>query len=133
MAYLLLGSVFLAIGSLASTVREVQTLSMPVTMMQLVLFFFATYAMTKPGSAIETLAALLPFSSPYAMLARAAQAPALLPHAAALLWQAAWLFLLVRLGARLFRTRVMKSGAQAGGVSRWWRRLASPRKVVGND
>jgi ABC-2 type transport system permease protein len=133
MAYLLLGSVFLAIGSLASTVREVQTLSMPVTMMQLVLFFFATYAMTKPGSAIETLAALLPFSSPYAMLARAAQAPALLPHAAALLWQAAWLFLLVRLGARLFRTRVMKSGAQASGVSRWWRRLASPRKLVGND
>ena len=37
MAYLLLGAVFLAIGSLASTVREVQTLSMPVTMLQVFL------------------------------------------------------------------------------------------------
>lgn len=125
MAYLLLGSVFLAIGSLANTVREVQTLSMPVTMMQLVLFFFATYAMTKPGSAIDTLAALLPFSSPFTMLARAAQDPALLPHLVALAWQGAWLFLLVRLGSRLFRKRVMKSGAQGGAKGRWrlaWRR-----------
>src|SRR3546814_2036074 len=35
MAYLLLGSLFLTIGAMAATVREVQTLSMPVTMMQL--------------------------------------------------------------------------------------------------
>src|SRR5690606_17551688 len=32
LGYLLLGSIFLAIGSLAATVREVQTMSMPVTM-----------------------------------------------------------------------------------------------------
>ena len=38
MGYLLLGSIFLAVGSLATTVREVQTLSMPVTMMQVLLF-----------------------------------------------------------------------------------------------
>jgi ABC-2 type transport system permease protein len=33
MAYLLLGALFLTIGSMATSVREVQTLSMPVTMM----------------------------------------------------------------------------------------------------
>ncbi|WP_404479673.1 ABC transporter permease [Novosphingobium sp. BL-52-GroH] len=138
MAYLLLGSVFLSIGSLANTVREVQTLSMPVTMMQLVLFFFATYAMTQPGSAVEILAAVLPFSSPFAMLARAAQDPALWPHVAALVWQGAWLFLLVRIGSRLFRRRVMKSGSQGGGARRKWRLawpFAStlPGKVVVRD
>jgi ABC-2 type transport system permease protein len=109
-AYLLLGSVFLAIGSLASTVREVQTLSMPVTMMQLMVFFFASYAMTQPGSATELLAVVFPFSSPFAMMARAAQEPMLWTHAVAIAWQAVWVVALVRIGARLFRSRVMKSG-----------------------
>ncbi|EQB08161.1 ABC transporter permease [Novosphingobium lindaniclasticum] len=121
MAYLLLGSVFLAIGSMATTVREVQTLSMPVTMAQLMVFFFASFAMTQPGSAVEIAAVLVPFSSPFAMLARAAQEPALLPHVLAIGWQMLWVALLVRGGARLFRSRVMKSGP-AGKTrrrSRW--------------
>ena len=120
MAYLLLGSVFLSIGSMAATVREVQTLSMPVTMMQLMVFFLASYAMTQPGSAIEVFALVFPFSSPFAMLARAAQSEALLPHVLALAWQGACVVLFVRMGARLFRNRVMKSGPsrvrpQSGG------------------
>ena len=49
MAYLLLGSIFLTVGSLAKTVREVQTLSMPVTMLQVFLFLFATLAVARPG------------------------------------------------------------------------------------
>ncbi|EIZ79170.1 ABC transporter permease [Novosphingobium sp. Rr 2-17] len=128
MAYLLLGSVFLAIGSLATTVREVQTLSMPVTMMQLMVFFLASFAMTQPGRPIEILAMVLPFSSPFAMLARAAQDPALWPHAAALAWQGLCLLVLVRAGAALFRKRVMKSGAQ--GPSRRGRK--SPKRVATN-
>ncbi|MYL99625.1 ABC transporter permease [Novosphingobium sp. FGD1] len=128
MAYLLLGSVFLSIGSLAATVREVQTLSMPVTMMQLMLFFFATYAMTQPGSAVEIAAALFPFSSPFAMLARAAQDGAVMPHIGALLWQGAWVLLLVRVGSRLFRSRVMKSGGSRRRVRRALRRQSGGRR-----
>ena len=59
MAYLLLGSLFLAIGSMASTVREVQTLSMPVTMLQLLVFFFASFAMSQQGTAIELAAVII--------------------------------------------------------------------------
>jgi ABC-2 type transport system permease protein len=114
--YLLLGSLFLAIGSMATTVREVQTLSMPVTMMQLLVFFFASYAMASPGSPIEIAAAIFPFSSPFAMLARAAQDGSLWPHAAALGWQVICVTIFVRTGARMFRKRVMKSGP-AGGRS----------------
>ena len=112
MAYLLLGSLFLAIGSLATTVREVQMLSMPVTMMQLLLMFFATYAMTQPGSATELAASVFPLSSPYAMTARAAMNPDIWPHVLALGWQGLCVVLFVRGGARLFRARVMKSGPQ---------------------
>ncbi|WP_395392654.1 ABC transporter permease [Novosphingobium sp. BL-8A] len=125
MAYLLLGSVFLSIGSMATTVREVQTLSMPVTMLQLMVFFFASFAMTQPGSMVETAAMVFPFSSPFAMLARAAQDPALTPHLIAIGWQVAWVMLLVRIGARLFRSRVMKSGPARGlkrrSAKRWSR------------
>ncbi len=117
MGYLLLGSLFLAIGSMASTVREVQTLSMPVTMLQLLNFFFASYAMAQPGSPVELAAAVVPFSSPFTMLARAAQDPRLWTHALALGWQMVCVALFVRAGAALFRKRVMKSGP-AGGKPR---------------
>jgi len=116
LGYLLLGSLFLAIGSMASTVREVQTLSMPVTMMQLVVFFFASYAMAHPGSPVELLATVVPFSSPFAMLARAAMSPLVWPHALAIVWQVLCVGFFVRAGAAMFRKRVMKSGS-AGGRS----------------
>ncbi|MET0589290.1 MAG: ABC transporter permease [Novosphingobium sp.] len=119
MAYLLIGSIFLAIGSLATTVREVQTLSMPATMLQLVVFFFASYAMSQPGTSMELAAIIVPFSSPFAMLARAAQDPALWTHLAAIAWQALCVIVLVRAGARLFRTRVMQSGPQGRVKKRW--------------
>ena len=112
MGYLLLGSIFLTIGAMAATVREVQTLSMPVTMLQLLVFFFASYAMAKPGSAVELAAAIFPLSSPFAMLARAAQIEDLWPHALAILWQVFAVAVFIKVGATLFRKRVMKSGTE---------------------
>ncbi len=126
MAYLLLGSLFLTIGSMAATVREVQTLSMPVTMLQLLVFFFASFAMAMPGTAVALAAEVIPLSSPFAMLARAAQESALWPHLLALAWQALWVTMFVRFGARLFRSRVMKSGPQGSGKRRWFRQ---PQRV----
>lgn len=127
MGYLLLGSLFLAIGSMASTVREVQTLSMPVTMLQLLNFFFASYAMARPGSVIEIAATVVPFSSPFAMLARAAQDPRLWTHGLALAWQVVCVAICVKAGATLFRKWVMKSGPARGGRKwRWFGR----RKAV---
>ncbi len=113
-AYLLLGSLFLSIGGLAATVREVQTLSMPVTMAQLLVFFLASYSLGHQGETIEMVAAIVPFSSPFAMLARAAMQPEIWPHFVAIAWQGLWVFLIVRAGAALFRKTVMKSGPSQG-------------------
>ncbi|MXP26376.1 ABC transporter permease [Altererythrobacter indicus] len=110
MGYLLLGSIFLAIGSLASTVREVQTLSMPVTMFQVLVFFLASQASDKAGSALEWLAIIFPLSSPFTMLARAATDGHLWPHIAALAWQITCVAVFIKVGAKLFRQRVMKTG-----------------------
>ncbi len=114
--YLLLGSLFLTIGGMATTVREVQTLSMPVTMAQLLVFFLAAFAMTDPGSPLELTAAIFPLSSPFAMLARAAQSPEIWPHLLALAWQALCVGLFIKAGATLFRRRVMKSGKAGRGA-----------------
>jgi ABC-2 type transport system permease protein len=128
MAYLLLGSIFLAIGSLAATVREVQTLSMPVTMAQVLVFFFASYALAQPGSLTELAAIAFPLSSPFVMLARGARDASLWPHAAALGWQAFCVALFIRTGAGLFRRHVMQSGSRgqgAAGGRRFRRRAGS--------
>ncbi|HEX7819397.1 MAG TPA: ABC transporter permease [Sphingobium sp.] len=109
-AYLLLGSLYLGIGAMAATVREVQTLSMPVSMGQLGIFLFSSYAMAHSGGMVELAAALFPFSSPFAMLARAAEAPALWPHLLALVWQGLCTWAIIRAGTALFRRNVMKSG-----------------------
>jgi ABC-2 type transport system permease protein len=114
MGYLLLGSVFLAVGSMAATVREVQTLSMPVTMAQVLVFFFASLAVTQTGKPLEYAAIAFPLSSPFAMLARAAVDEALWPHVLALAWQALCVAVFIHAGASLFRKRVMKSGGGSG-------------------
>lgn len=110
MAYLMLGALFLGIGAMAATVREVQTISMPVTMAQLINFFFASYALTKTGEPIEKFAAIFPFSSPFAMIGRAALEPNLWHHGVAIVGQILFAALLLRLGVMLFKKNVMKSG-----------------------
>lgn len=130
MAYLLIGSIFLTIGAMAPTVRDVQTMSMPATMLQLGVFFLATYSTTDLGSPAELFAAVFPLSSPYAMVSRAAQQPDLWPHAAALAWQALWVLLFVRFGARLFRRRVMQSGPTKPRKRRFGRRPADGATIV---
>jgi ABC-2 type transport system permease protein len=109
--YLLLGALFLGIGSQASSVREVQTLSMPVTVGQILVFMFASFAVGPFNSFLGIAAAVFPFSSPLAMIARAAQTQELWTHLVALAWQAAWVWLTIKFGARLFRSNVMKSGS----------------------
>ena len=128
MAYLLLGALFLTIGGMAATVREVQTLSMPVTMMQLLVFFFAASAIPFIGTAYETAATIFPFSSPFAMLARAALQENLWQHGLAISWQVLWVVLVTRFGARMFRKRVLKSGN--AGVAKKKRRGLLRRRAV---
>ncbi|MEW4468881.1 ABC transporter permease [Parasphingorhabdus sp. JC815] len=113
MAYLLLGSLFLGIGAMATTVREVQTLSMPVTMGQLLVFFLAAYTVTKLEEPAEWLAVIFPFSSPFAMIARAAQMDNIWQHGLALVWQGLFTLIIIRFSVILFRRNVMKSGNSA--------------------
>lgn len=111
MSYLMLASLFLGIGAMAATVREVQTLSMPATMLQMVVFFVAIFGANKLDEPIEIFASIFPFSSPLAMLSRAAQVDILWHHGVAIIGQAFFALLILRIGVTMFRRNVMKSGA----------------------
>lgn len=118
MAYLLLGSVFLTIGAQASTMREIQMLSLPITIVQVGMFTLTLSGLSQPDSWLAVVAEVFPLSSPFAMAGMAAASDSLWPHAVALAWQALWVALFVTLGARLFRRGVLQSGS----VRPFWRR-----------
>ncbi len=118
MAYLLLGSVFLGLGAQASTPREIQMLSLPITLIQVGMFVLASAAARRPDSWVATVAEIFPLSSPFAMAGRAANAPEVWPHLLALPWQMLWVMLFVTIGARLFRRGVLQSGS----ATPFWRR-----------
>ena len=121
--YLLLGALFLGIGAQAASVREVQTLSMPVTMGQLGVVAFASSAVAAPDSGLAMAATIFPWSSPFAMIAHAAQSPNIWPHVLAIGWQALWVGLIIRFAARRFRVSVLKSGGPKRRKG-WLRRSA---------
>ncbi|MFD1952328.1 ABC transporter permease [Sphingomonas arantia] len=123
--FLLLGALFIGIGGQAASPREVQMMSLPVTMGQMGVLAFASSSLGAPQSAMGIAAALFPWSSPFAMLARAAQGPALWPHLLAIVWQLIWVAVIVRIAAGLFRRSVLKSGG-GGWLGRFRRRGMKP-------
>jgi ABC-2 type transport system permease protein len=108
--YLLLGALFLGIGSQANSVREVQTMSMPITVGQMLIFALAIGSAGSSHGPLSLVAAIFPFSSPLTMIGRAAQLPEIWPHLLAIAWQGLWVWLVLRFGAALFRRNVLKSG-----------------------
>ena len=111
MAYLLLGAVFLSVGAQASTMREIQMLSLPITIVQVAMFALSTAAASRPDSGLALFAEVFPLSSPFAMAGHAANRPELWPHLAAIGWQLMWVAIFITLGARLFRRGVLQSGS----------------------
>jgi len=111
MAYMLLGAVFLSVGAQASTMREIQMLSLPITIVQMAMFGLASSAASQPGTALATFAEVFPLSSPFAMAAHAANQPEIWPHLLALLWQLLWVAITIVIGASAFRRGVLKSGS----------------------
>lgn len=113
MSYLLIGAAYLILGAQASTQRELQMMSLPMTFVQMGMVGLASAAAANPGSTIALAAEIFPFSSPMAMAARAANSASLWPHAIAIAWQLLWVSVVIWLGASWFRRGVLKSGSGA--------------------
>jgi ABC-2 type transport system permease protein len=115
--FMVLGAVLLGIGGQATTMREIQTISMPVVMLQMMIWFLAMSAIGTGSQTLAWTAYILPLSSPLAMVAYGAQYESVWPHLLALAWQAIWVALIIRLSARLFRATVLKSASSGSFFS----------------
>src|SRR3546814_9822025 len=91
-------------------------LSLPITILQVAMFGWASAAASSPGTWVATAAEIFPLSSPIAMAAHAANSPDLWPHALALAWQLMWVSIVIWLSAGWFRRGVLQSG---GGMRGW--------------
>ncbi|MES2097213.1 MAG: ABC transporter permease [Pseudomonadota bacterium] len=111
MAFLLIGAAYLILGAQASTQRELQMMSLPLTMGQMAMVGLASTAAARPEGTVALVAEILPFSSPMAMAARAANSPDLWPHVLAIGWQFLWVAVVIAFGARIFRRGVLQSGS----------------------
>ena len=123
LSFLLLGAAFLGVGAQAATVREIQMLSLPITIFQVGMFSLSAGAASAPGSSLARFAEIFPFSSPLAMAARAATDDAKAVHLLALGWQAIWVALVIWVSVRLFRSGVLSSGSGW----KFWRRAPAGR------
>ncbi len=123
--FMLLGALFLGIGGQASNIREIQTISMPVTLLQLMVLLLAMTTLGGEGT-LAWFSYIFPFSSPMSMVAMAAKSATLWPHLVALAWQAFWVFVIVRVSSRLFRRTVLKSTSSGSLFSLgFWRKRAA--------
>jgi len=119
MSFFLFGAAFLGIGAQAPSARDIQLLSLPISVFQVAMFGLASSAASQPDSRLALFAPIFPFSSPMAMAARAASDCALWPHLVAILWKLLWVVVIVRLSARLFRHGVLNANP---GLFRFFRR-----------
>jgi ABC-2 type transport system permease protein len=110
--FMLLGAIFLSVGAQASNVKEIQTISMPITIMQVMVLLLAGTVVSASGGLLPWIAYLFPLSSPLSMLALAVQSDSLWPHLLGLAWQFLWVAIFVRIAAVMFRQTVMKSGGK---------------------
>ncbi|WP_339744044.1 ABC transporter permease [uncultured Maricaulis sp.] len=75
--YLMYGAIFLAIGSLCETLQDAQTLMSPMMLIMMVPLFLVMVAADSPDSPIIVIASWVPLWTPFIMLARLPQDPAL--------------------------------------------------------
>lgn len=106
-AVLLFGAIYLAVGAYASTNRELQSVAMPLTVFQILCFALAMNGHMTNQHSIQYAAAIIPWSSPFYMLGKAATQQSLLPHVLAIAWQIASALLIVKVSALAFRASVL--------------------------
>jgi ABC-2 type transport system permease protein len=123
--FLLYGSFYLALGTLASTHEEAQHLQLPATVFVILAFFFSFYVMGRPESPVAAGLSLFPLFSPILLFARVA-------GSSVPLWQLALgislllgsIALMVLGAAKIYRTAMLLQGRRPGvrEVLAWFRR-----------
>lgn len=108
--YALYSGVFLAIGSLCSTLKEAQALMMPMIMVQIVPLAMMVFVITDPHNPIVRALSWFPLFTPYLMMNRAAADPPLLDVVGTTVVLVASILLVLWGSGKVFRQGVLRTG-----------------------
>lgn len=123
LGFLMIASLFVAVGSACNTIKEAQNLMAPLSMLLALPLIIAMLTMSNPNGTVATVASFIPPFTPFVMMTRLASVPT--PP----LWQqwatlgilllATWLA--IRLAARVFRVGILLYGQppSLGQIWRW--------------
>jgi len=126
LGYIFYGAMFIAIGSLAQSMQDAQTLTTPIILILTACIMIVPLAIDAPDSEIVRWASWFPLSAPFAAIIRLPSDPPMIE----LILPAVFVFLLtvgvIMLAGRIFRYGVL-SGSGAVGVKVWFMRTVLRR------
>lgn len=127
LGYVFYGALFIALGAMASSMQDAQTLTTPIMLILTASIMVVPHGISSPDSPILAFAAWFPLSAPFASLVRLPSDPPLWE----LCLSAGFLALLsvgvVMLSGRLFRYGVL-SGSGVKGIGAWFKRAVLRQK-----
>lgn len=120
--YALYSGVFLAIGSLCSTLKEAQALMMPMILIQIVPLAMMAFVIVDPNNNIVRAMSWFPLFTPYLMMNRAAGDPPMVDVVGTTLVLLLSIALILWGSGKIFRQGVLRTG-QPPRVMELWRML----------
>lgn len=120
LAYLTVGSFFLAAGSAATSITDAQTIVAPATMISIPIFMLPIAIAYDPMGGLARFASYLPIFAPFTMMVRSLSKPEGIDVLGALVVSVLTLWWMIRLVARVFRANLLRpdSGATFTGFLR---------------
>ena len=129
LGYIFYGCLFIAMGALAESMQDAQTITTPIVMVLTLCVLVVPLGWNSPDSPLLIFASWFPLSAPFAAISRLPSDP----PAWELFLSAGFLALLsvgvIILASRVFRYGVL-SGAGVKGISLWFKRAVLRRKNV---
>ncbi len=122
LGFLMIASLFVAVGSACNTIKEAQNLMAPLSMLLAVPLILSMVTLQDPNGKLATIASFIPPFTPFVMMTRVASVPPppvwQIPATLGLLAISTWLA--VRLAARVFRVGILLYG-QPPSIKELWR------------
>ncbi|MGB6230609.1 MAG: ABC transporter permease, partial [Litorimonas sp.] len=128
LGYMLYASVLIALGALAQSMQDAQTLSLPIVLLMFVGIAVIQFGAIAPDSPVVAFASIFPLTSPFAMMIRLASDPPLWQVLLSIALLAASVVAVMWVCARIFRFGVL-SGSGVGAIKNWWRRTVLRKPV----
>ena len=128
LGYIFYGAFFIALGSVAESMQDAQTLTTPIMLVLTACIMVVPLGMNSPDSPILTFASWFPLSAPFAAIVRLPSDPPLWELCLSALFLGILSIGVIMLAERIFRFGVL-SGAGVKGVTDWFKRKILRRKT----